>query len=428
MVYHLEEGILDALYGSTELFLFGAEKVITKMNLVHQTRDQEEVNGAIKKEPEFLPEKSTFSWIEREPCLKALGDISPDAFVDALLAAGSSYLGTFPPLLNQQPFGFRQLVEMLGSYQHDIRRLCSMYPHDEHLAQSQWEDRYMRVHTAIQHMPVLFGIDKVGPRSHSNPARFGRIPQDLHMIVGIQLPEELFNYLYHGMIGPRVLNGLISGKIRVPAPLAGGDAPAFRKLVKEQLRPWRQQALALLAYAINRWFQTREIETLYWSGDPDKFNMKDQSSQQRQISSWRVKKEALQAAMRKLSLSKSHGVGTLQFVVRAIVDTSFASETVSQKPRDYEPLTDADEIVTNAIYRGLHLRGYVDDKHQLTTWGKVLATTMEKLGKESTREQAEAAFVSIELLRLRLLSADDMFRSPPDTSAKGSGKRISILP
>jgi hypothetical protein len=63
----------------------------------------------------------------------------------------------------------------------------------------------------------------------------------------------------------------------------------------------------------------------------------------------------------------------------------------------------------------LTVRGYIDEKHNLTAWGKVLNATLTALpqlpsDKISTLlELEEASIIAIELLRFGLLSAREMF-------------------
>ena len=59
------------------------------------------------------------------------------------------------------------------------------------------------------------------------------------------------------------------------------------------------------------------------------------------------------------------------------------------------------------MWRFLQLRGYVNEKHQLSDWGNILLNILTKL--DSTPEQAEAAFIAVELLRLGLLTTDTLF-------------------
>ena len=85
-----------------------------------------------------------------------------------------------------------------------------------------------------------------------------------------------------------------------------------------------------------------------------------------------------------------------------------------------QPLRSAEEIVSNVLWRFLHLRDYVDDAHHLTRWGRLLFLTLERL--QSTREQAEAALLAVELLRLGLLSTKPLFSKEYGGSAvHGSG-------
>ena len=49
----------------------------------------------------------------------------------------------------------------------------------------------------------------------------------------------------------------------------------------------------------------------------------------------------------------------------------------------------------------------MNDKHQLTKWGEVLQSALLKVG--SKKEQEEAVFLAVELLRLNLLNANTMF-------------------
>lgn len=71
------------------------------------------------------------------------------------------------------------------------------------------------------------------------------------------------------------------------------------------------------------------------------------------------------------------------------------------------------------------MRGFVDEEHQLTTWGKVLEATLSVSGASKTQE--EAAFLAVELLRLGLLNADTMFRDYSGAPMRGSGENFDAL-
>ena len=88
----------------------------------------------------------------------------------------------------------------------------------------------------------------------------------------------------------------------------------------------------------------------------------------------------------------------------------------------YQPLKHRNEILANTVWRFLHVRGYVNDKHQLTEWGEVLKTALDASG--SRRDQEEAIFIAVELLRLGLVTPDTMFLGYAGAPEHGSGMYI----
>ena len=97
-------------------------------------------------------------------------------------------------------------------------------------------------------------------------------------------------------------------------------------------------------------------------------------------------------------------------------------------------LSTDDEIISNSIWRFLALREYVDQNHNLTAWGKVLATIVAEL--ESNRgpnesvnpELEEAAVIAVELLRLGMLNADAAMFPYDGAPIRGSGKTSFGVP
>lgn len=66
-------------------------------------------------------------------------------------------------------------------------------------------------------------------------------------------------------------------------------------------------------------------------------------------------------------------------------------------------------ISSITLWRFLHLRGYVDDSHQLTSWGQALATSLEALKATVEKHSQvpglyEAVLLAYELLRFNLLN------------------------
>ena len=128
--------------------------------------------------------------------------------------------------------------------------------------------------------------------------------------------------------------------------------------------------------------------------------------------------------------------GTLSFAILSLENPEFAAKTVTQKPKagqevrkdplnskgDAErskPLKHRDEILANAVWRLLQLRGYLNEQHQLTDWGKVLEAVWSASG--TRRDEEEAALIAVELMRLELINPDTMFLGYGGAPGNGSG-------
>ena len=297
----MQHGAVDAVYGSSELFLYGVPKVITKIRIQAKASDiqNDDTNG--RSESKSGIEASKIVWLELDQCLKMLGDISFELFQNAMFLTGIKGLEPFHPLRDsldaQTSLPFKEVVATLSQLDGNIFHFCERYPP---ALRGDWLDRYMRAYQAIKHMVIMFDYETVKPRTYPTEEEAGRIPMDIHELVGLQLPAELHHYLYHGMIDSRVLNWLISGKIKLSAPLAGGGHEVYRRLVREQLDPWRKQALALIAFCLSRYYQRKEFVTQVWYGTEfdQKFSMGDLTSDKQSISGWRVKDAELNGQLK----------------------------------------------------------------------------------------------------------------------------------
>lgn len=70
------------------------------------------------------------------------------------------------------------------------------------------------------------------------------------------------------------------------------------------------------------------------------------------------------------------------------------------------------------MWRFLQLRGYVDDKHNLTTWGKSLEQALSAVDPADNLE--EAIFIAFEMLRLDLLNTKPWFSQVSGGPMRGS--------
>ena len=294
---------IDAVYGPSELFLYGIDKLITKFELAHEYVEKGNIKGGTR----FVLEDSMFHWIDRRTCLAELNEIPVEIFVDACLLAGSSILRTFPPLENSTLYpkgcSFRDVVTMVVSCGRNITALCAQYQDDPQIKELDYLDRYRRASTGIKHHIV---INKDGDVETLDKER---APSDVHDCIGQRLPEELNMYLSRGMIRPRVLNWLTSGTILVTAPCEGGDSREYQNLVRTQLEPFRRQALCLLSECLSRYYQRKEITTRFWfdGESASKVNLRDLlPSPKESLNSWIVRDDSIAEQRRKLEVRNPH--------------------------------------------------------------------------------------------------------------------------
>jgi hypothetical protein len=102
------------------------------------------------------------------------------------------------------------------------------------------------------------------------------------------------------------------------------------------------------------------------------------------------------------------GPGTLSYALLSLQREGFPQSTISKDK--ITGLNTKTEVISNALWRLLHLRGYVNDQHELTAWGRALATTVQSIGPtvkkyNDIHHMEEAAFLAFELLRFDNLNS-----------------------
>lgn len=86
---------------------------------------------------------------------------------------------------------------------------------------------------------------------------------------------------------------------------------------------------------------------------------------------------------------------------------------------DAQVLSTQEDILSNVLWRFLQLRGYVDAKHNLTVWGKVLVQALSDVSPSDNLD--EAIFIAIEMLQFDLLNTQHWFDSVSGGPMRGSG-------
>ena len=114
-------------------------------------------------------------------------------------------------------------------------------------------------------------------------------------------------------------------------------------------------------------------------------------------------------------------MSSLAFAIDSLRDADFAKQTVTPRKNGNKPLKAKEEIGANALWRYLQIAGYITSSHTLSPLGDCLQRAFAQSGKP---EFEEPIVLALELLRLDLLNADNMFPTPPYHGAPFRGSEI----
>jgi hypothetical protein len=363
---------------------------------------------------------------------KRLGNVSDDLFRDAQLLLGSSFLPTFPILNQDNPTkrnDIREALALLNGAGQSVPQLCQQYRNDPNVVQLQYSNRYKKAVMTIRHHVISSVEQKTRPLDPDHA------PSDVHEFVGRQLPDELYFYIQQGIMGTRVPNWLTSDEIVLDLPGGCADSDTYRRLMREQLNPLRAQSLSLLSTALHRYHQQRIVTLKMWyDNDPadEQIILRDHQSIKSQISGWKIHEADFPTAISSQQVCQSlrrhcypltdpspspQNEHSMLSALKALQDASFVPKTTS-KPSNSVLRTD-NEITYNMLWRFLQLRGFANEKHELTSWGVALEAAISSL--DSADKMEEYVFVAIEMLRMGLVNGKDM-TNIPGGAEHGSGK------
>ncbi|KAF2705855.1 PIN domain-like protein [Pleomassaria siparia CBS 279.74] len=409
LAYLEKHNHVQAISGPSELLLFDCDKIITYWDL----------------------EAGLFKWIRRGRCVAELkkyvnnGELPDATFVDACMLAGSHFLPTLPTLESPNRKQMKPLgaIEMIMSHgRTGIAAVLNNQDdprfHGKENAE-KYADKYRRARLSIKHHPILTVDGKVTPMEE------GQMPNDGHEFIGQRLPDEIYHYLAKGLINARIVTWRATSEIIESPPMDGGESPEYRKLVSSKLTPLRTTAINLLSSSLHNWYQHKDLTLKCWfedaSGKPhtSTISMKDLPEYREVVDTWNVKEATFKDVV-----AQHQPCGYLGAAILSLKNADFVAKTISKKD-SAKPLSTTDEILHNSIWRFLALREYVDAKHNLTAWGKVLATAITTL--KGVPELEEAAVIAVELVRLGILNSDiEMFPTYNGAPMRGEQKDRNI--
>lgn len=393
----LEQNYIDGVMGSKELLLY------------------DKIGDAIINPPNAADwEKKALTGVVK-PDLIAQLKVSPDMFSDALLMVGTSFLPPFPPLqvesiISQQPYTLIDAINLLRTSEKSVTNTCSAFRDILDKQDPKWLDKYRKAKMLVKHCVTVEVSGRIIVRE------FESLTSDNIEYLGLQLPAELYHYLSKAMIGPRLMNSFVSLQSIVFPTLDGVVSDEYKHLVTRDLVELKEEAAALIASRIHRGYQFKDINMKFWFDDSLNTGLTHRNMHVKvnQVTdAWLVQDTDLKAQEKAVGAPS----GKISFAALTLQNKDFAASTISkeksEKPEKREkaaPLNTKPEILSNALWRLFHLRKFTNDQHELTSWGKALATTLKVIAPEiqkhgDVHHLEEAAFLAFELIRFNILNS-----------------------
>lgn len=227
LVYLQNNGFVESIYGSPELFLFDVDKIILNINLV----------------------AGQFTFVSKAR-LRADVTLTNDQFADAVLLSGCAFLRTFPPLESSSSHFMEAVAQIKRN--RSVGAAISIHPD-----QTAYLEKFKKARAAVKHHVILSQDGKVEQMSPNDS------PEDVHEFIGQRLPEELYFYLSRGAIGSQVLDMITTEQHIQLAPLDCNESEEYKRFLKA-LNDLQTQSLALLAKNLHRYWLTREVKIYSW--------------------------------------------------------------------------------------------------------------------------------------------------------------------
>jgi len=350
-------------------------------------------------------ETKTLHGISKKDLLDSL-KVSPEMLEDILLMVGTSFLPAFPPvrdteIILKQPSGIRDAANLLRTNQKSVNVTCSAFTDILQQQDPQWLDKYRKAKMVVKHCCVVLEDGRLEVKNYD------LLTGDNSEYLGLKLPLELYHYVSQALIGHRLLDQYLFLESLVFPTLDGVTSEEYRKLVSKSLIPVKETTAALIVPRLHRVFQHKTITLKFWWDTSLKQTLGPISSTATisKADTWGAKDADLKPQ------ESTAGVlaGKLSFAILSLQQKEFAAKTFA-KDKAKNILKSKPEIISSALWRLLHLRGYVNDKHELTGWGRALATTLKALipvvkKYNDIHHVEEAAFLAFELLQFDNLNA-----------------------
>jgi hypothetical protein len=370
--------------GGSHLLMCGCERVILDINFATRTAHV----------------------VELRRVLDDMGGASLDQFLDMCVLAGFDYSSTFPVLLEGGEFSFRAAADIVKRHRSGLLAVQA-HATKASVARVNYLESFLAARTLIRHMLVVETSGQVSPH-HRETA-----PRDLHEVVGVHLPDEVYFLISLGIINTQQLNNIMSGVLLEAPPLV--DSDEYRNLL-DALADARAAALGIVVAELNEFYHQRPIVTARWYA-PNVDLVMNHAAPRVAFGGFhpRVRGDLLaQSSSSHVSigdvarlLAKPAAAAAAGAAAAAEADTP---ALLTPAPGQQSPSTAAmvAEAIGAPIVKLLVIRNYAAKGGATNAWGRALARVPSEFGDE--------AMLVLELLRLGLLNGDALHHHPPETT------------
>lgn len=353
-------------------------------------------------------EKGTLSAIRKSSVMGALKhseEVEESLFIDAFLAAGTSFLPTFPGLLDPNMSrgvrpSIRDSLNLLRVNENSVTLACTAFGDVLQRDDKDWLDKFQQARMIVNHF--IYIAESGAVKVHN----FDNLTKDNFKYLGLSLPQELFDYLNKGLVGPRLLSWITHLQITVLPTIDGVASEEYRKLVTTQVQPIKEQALGIVCSKLSRGISHRQATLRVWYdlNFQHNINLAELSAtpQAQGWAGWDIKENTLKQSV------PGYSSGSIASELVALTKAEVVKTTVARGKVKH--LTSHEAIASLVVWRFLHLRGYVNDSHTLTNWGSALSTAMTAFASTVQKYPEvphlyEFLLVAFELIRFDLLNS-----------------------
>lgn len=448
-------GLVDSIYGSTDILLCQVDKFILGM--------------------EFLTKD--FRFIERLKVLYELGLLEKQ-FIDLSVMVGCNLqpitFPNFPPLpkpnhiqpypqLNYFKLGLEIIFQLNG---YNPNSPADLYAYIISLNDPKLLELYYKGHSSMKYLPILnkegyvelylVEMEKLrkqkeegtksskklnGSKEDSKNQREGgdengdspsdsstsiSIPNDVHEIISQKLPPELYFYQSLGLLPLQLLEAITQGKLNIRPSPDGGLPDSYKKLITSSFYgDSLDYQFNLITQLLARYYQVKKIQISYWfrEGTIELNNRMTPNVHQRVSNLW-------------IKDGKTDGKFSFFDLITNLGDKLKIS---GERERDFQISTNS-EIISTALTRTLYLFGIIDNKtNELSPIGSSIKKLLVEEEITSDEEIQELLllllFIKANLFKLNepikdYYSIPKSFKDPTNSNEEISaveGKHITLI-